>query len=135
MGHEWGDFFALASATRLNNLGGETAPPSGCLGSKPIFPELAPYRPLASGCSAELPLQRNTFKTRGTALALVSRRSNSAQLSFCLHPLRSSRHTADSLSLPARLLLPLQVLLLLTRPFPSLYLTFLHLENGRQDTP
>lgn len=40
-----GDFFALASATHLNHLGGETAPPSGCLGSKPIFPGVGPYRP------------------------------------------------------------------------------------------
>lgn len=37
-GMNGGDFFALASETCLSNLGGETAPPSGSLGSMPIFP-------------------------------------------------------------------------------------------------
>lgn len=40
-----GDFFALASETCLNNLGGETAPPSGFLGSVPIFPRVGPRLP------------------------------------------------------------------------------------------
>ena len=35
-GMNGGDFLALASETCLSNLGGETAPPSGCLGSKPV---------------------------------------------------------------------------------------------------
>lgn len=37
-GMNGGDFFALASETCLSNLGGDTAPPSGCLGSLPVFP-------------------------------------------------------------------------------------------------
>lgn len=35
-GMNGGDFFALASETSLSNLGGETAPPSGFVGSKLI---------------------------------------------------------------------------------------------------
>lgn len=45
----WGmngsDFFALAFESCLSNLGGETAPPSGSLGSKPTFPGVGPHIP------------------------------------------------------------------------------------------
>lgn len=44
-GMNGGDFFALAFETCLSNLGGETAPPSGSLGSMPIFPGVGPHIP------------------------------------------------------------------------------------------
>jgi hypothetical protein len=83
MGHEWGDFFALASATRLTNLGGETAPPSGSLGSKPIFSGLGPYRPgfwvLRGVTSPEKTFQNlRNFTGIGLAMSEPKLRRNSA---------------------------------------------------------
>ena len=61
--------FALASETCLSNLGGETAPPSGSMGSKLVFLGVGPHIP---GFTApRRHLTRETLSTWGISFALV----------------------------------------------------------------
>lgn len=126
-----GDFFALASETCLNNLGGETAPPSGCFSSMPIFPGVGPH---VSGVRApnRESQQRNPFylwKFICTGLAASDLRLNKEPAVRV--PTGSAHHRPRPHRSIGLARAPASGYVVNGQYFPSLGLGFLHLENGR----